>query len=520
VTRNKFILQGETMRTLPKAFAFALILALVMSAFGTIQPAQAAARNLTWAVSITYQNVGSADSSIQIDFYPEANATPITFYPLGATGKLKAGAGTSLFIGNVTGIGSNFQGSAVMSSEQPIVATVVQFHENAPGETVRMRLLSNGFTQNDGSNQFLIATALANTFSRTNVISIQNTEQSSVNATIQFYNTDGVAAGSKTYTIPAGAAQYVEMDKTADTGLSTTFFNGSAIVTAVLTGTTTPAKIVAAQTEYYTNADIASAFEGLPLSRTGKTLYMATGLCSFFGLDTFYAIQNSSLTTQTNITVEYFKADGTKVATDGPYTIKAGMKKSVNTCKPSSGTNMTGFTGAAKVTSTATNIAAIGRAQNSLVGPRSDTALVFTAFLGEAGGYSKLALPFVRYANDTNFLAASNLGGKQRAFIAIQNLSASAAKINVKYYDKDGNLVATHLLTIQPNAKGNSNASLAGALGKSGMNPGEFGYYTDGKFGGAVIIEAHPDNPTAKFIAVARVQHPQAGEDYNAVPVP
>jgi hypothetical protein len=510
------------MRTFTKIFAIAMVLALVLSAFGAIKPAQAAARNLTWAVSITYQNVGNADSSIQIDFYPENTATPITFYPLGATGKLKAGAGTSLYIGSVTGIGSNFQGSAVLSSEQPIVATVVQFHENAPGETVKMRLLSNGFTQNDGSSQFLIATALANTFNRTNVISIQNTEQSSVDATITFYDLNGVAAGSKKYTIPAGAAQYVEMDKTADTGLSTTVFNGSAIVTAVLTGTTTAAKVVAAQTEYYTNQDVASAFEGLPLSRTGKVLYMATGLCNYFGLDSFYAVQNASLTTKTSITVEYFNLTGAKVATDGPYEIGPGQKRSIITCKPSDGTNMGAlkFTGSAKITSTATNIAAIGRAQLSQVVATSDKRLVFTAFLGETTGYSKLALPFIRYANDANFQSPSNLGGKQRAFIAIQNLGTSQAVVNVKYYDKDGNLVATEKLTIPAFSKANSSAASAGALGKSGMVAGEFGYYTDGKFGGAVIIEADAANPTAKFIAIARVQHPEAAEDYNAVPVP
>jgi hypothetical protein len=52
------------------------------------------------------------------------------------------------------------------------------------------------------------------------------------------------------------------------------------------------------------------------------------------------------------------------------------------------------------------------------------------------------------------------------------------------------------------------------------MNPGEFGYYTDNTFGGAVVIEADAANPAAKFIAIARVQHPGAGEDYNAVAVP
>jgi len=183
---------------------------------------------------------------------------------------------------------------------------------------------------------------------------------------------------------------------------------------------------------------------------------------------------------------------------------------------------MSNFTGSAVITSVGAPIAVIGKAQCS-VAPGTcpaDKVDVFTAFLGEAQGSSKLAMPFIRWASDTNFNSPTNTGGKQRAFIAIQNLESTTIKVNVKYYDKAGNLVATHPLTISPFSKGNSDANVAGALGQFGMNPGEFGYYTDGSFGGSVIAEADASNPTAKFIAIVRVQHPGAGEDYNAVPVP
>lgn len=498
-----------------KIVNIAILLALAFAGLGNVSVANAAARTISWVVSVTYQNVGEAPTTVNVDFYPENNGTPISFDPLNG-GELAAGAGTSLYIGNVTGISGGFRGSAVMSSSSPLVATVVQFHQNAAGETVKMRMLSNGFSSEDGSNQFLLATVLSNTFQRTSVFSVQNTETESVNATIQFFDLNGAPAGTKTYTIPGGSSKYIEMDNAGHTGLPTTF-NGSAIVTAVLTSNTSQAaNVVSSVVEYYTTRNVASAFEGVPLSSTGQTLYLATGLCGSNGLDTFYAIQNASTDTATDITVQYYDQAGNPKAKDGPYTLQKGQKKSIITCSPSDGTSMTGFSGSAKVTSTATNIAAIGRAQLSQVAPVAGQADLFTAFLGQTTGGSKLALPFVRFSNDANYKAGSNYGAKQRTFLAIQNLEGTTINVNVKYYDKNGNIVATEPLQIAGNSKGNSSALTAGALGKSGMVAGEFGYYTDGTFGGSVIIEADASNPTAQFIAIARTQNPGAGEDYNA----
>jgi hypothetical protein len=469
-------------------------------------------------VSITYQNVGVNTATIYVDFYPEGNGTPIPF----TVSPLAAGAGTSLYIGSVTGLSSGFRGSAVMSSTEPLVATVVQFSNDAG---MKMRMLSNGFSSTDGSNQYLIATTLLNKFNRTTVFSIQNAGDADVEATVKFYDADnnGNLASTVKHVIPAGSSKYIEMDDATDTGLpaATTVFNGSAIVTAVLNSDkTTPANVVAAVSELYTNKNVGGNFEGIPLSRAANTIYLATALCQKFGLDTFYAVQNASLTDSATINVQYFNIDGTPKTTDGPYTIGPGQKKSISTCAPSSGVAMTDFTGSAKLTSTGAPIVAIGKAQGQ-VGASAATVDVFTIFMGEPQGASKIALPFVRWANDANFNAATNVGGKQRAYLAIQNLEATPITVNVKYYAKSGGApVGTETLTIAGLAKGSSNASTAGALGLAGMNAGEFGYYTDNTFGGAVTIEADAANPSAKFIAIARVQHPGVGEDYNAVAVP
>ncbi len=508
------------MRASAKLLTILMVLGLALGIFAPAQPAYASAYTASWVVSVTYQNVGTATAEISVDFYEESSGTAMTFAPA----DLAAGAGTSFFIGSIDttpDLPSSFRGSAVLRSTEPLVSTVVQFVQN--DTSFKMRLLSNGFQTTDASDQFMIPTVLLNKFTRTTIFSIQNTENSSVEATIKFYDADagGALASTITHVIPAQSGKYIDMGVTADTGLpgTTTVFNGSAIITAELEGTSTPANVVAAASEYYTDRNVGANFEGVPLARAANTVYMATGLCQKFGLDTFYAVQNASLTDDASITVSYKNTNGTSKTTDGPYVIGPGQKKSINTCAPSTGANMADFTGSATITSVGEPIVVVGKAQNSLLAGGPSTQDVFTAFLGEPAGTSKRALPFIRFANDTNYNDPANVGGKQRGYIAVQSLTAGSNQFDVKYYDKSGNLVETHTLTIAQFAKGNSDASSAGALGQFGMNAGEFGYYTDGSFGGAVIVEANPANPSATFIAIVRSQHPGAGEDYNAVPV-
>ena len=515
-----------------KLMTIVLIFALAFGFMGSVQPARAGAIDLSWAVSVTYQNVGTAATQVNVDFYAEDSSTAITFNPLAGVGDgtLAAGAGASFFIGNVAGVTSGFKGNAVITTSEPVVATIVQFHQNAAGETVTMRMLSNGFQSTDASTTYLIATTLGKKFDRTTVFSIQNTTDAAVAATLKFYDADnnGALASEITHNIPAYSSKYIRMDDQATTGINMTSyptgFNGSAIIT------TNGGAVVAAASELYVTPNRGANFEGLATDRAASTIYMATGLCKNSGLDTYYAVQNAG-DQPTTVTVDYYNsADGQKKATDSyknpttsVTTLGPGQKWSVNTCKPSDGTDMTNFTGSAVVSSGGQNLVVLGKAQCSSPAGCADSRYtdVFTIFMGEKQGASKLALPFVRWAADARFSAATNLGSYQRSYLAIQNLEATETVVDVKYFDKVGTLCGTHTLTIPAKSKGTSRAPLAtNALGCGSMNPDEFGYYTDGTFGGSVLIEAAAANPNAKLIAIARVQNPGAGEDYNAVPVP
>lgn len=509
------------MKTVFKSlFLVVLALAMVLGAGPNgVVKAATGARDTAWVVSVTYQNVGTGTATIGVNFYPEGSATAIPYTPA----PLNAGAAASFYIGSVSGIGTGFKGNAVMSSNQPLIATVVQFHNNAAGETVKMRMLSNGFTAADVSNAYLVPTAL-NT-ERTTVFSIQNIENATITATVKFYDTTGALTSTKAYDIVAGSSKFVDMDDAVETGVPDPF-NGSALVTAVLKSDgVTAANVVVAISELYDAKFVGGNFEGVPLSRASNKIYMATALCGNGGgkLQTYYAVQNANQTPADSLSfnVKYYRAaDGVLVATDGPYTLDPGVKKSIVTCSMA-GTLGANFSGSAVIEAVdaADKLVVIGKAQ-PITGATADVADLFAIFMGEPQGYSKIALPFVRWANDANYNAAGNLGGKQRTYIAIQNLETTAKKVDVIYKDKSGNTVATQTLTIPGLSKGSSNASAAGAISGAGMITGEFGYYTDATSGGGVIIQAHADNPTAKFIAIARCQNPGAGEDYNAVSIP
>ncbi len=177
-----------------------VVMLLGLSSISALAQTLPPAKTVPWVVSVTYQNVGTGAATVMVDFYAEGGAVPVTFNPLLGIGDgtLAAGAGASFYIGSVTGIADGFRGNAIMSSDQPLVATVVQFSQTTG---YKMRLLSNGFQTADASDQYLVATTLLNKFSRTTVFSIQNTENATINATVRFYDADnnGALAATKVH---------------------------------------------------------------------------------------------------------------------------------------------------------------------------------------------------------------------------------------------------------------------------------------------------------------------------------
>ena len=480
------------------------VVALVMAMGVAMLPGAAAAApaySTPFSVAITYQNVGTGTATINFSFFSEGNGTAITIPGT----SLAAGASTSLGVGTAISSGS-FKGSAVLSSDQPVIATIVQFD---PSGTVKNRPLSNGFGSADGASKQLIATVLKNQFSSSTIFSVQNTESAAVNVTAQFYavGSTSPAATATANNLPAGAAKYFDV---GSIGNLPNGFNGSAVVTAKLASDgTTAAKIVVTVNELDTAGGIAKSFEGTALS--GAKVYMPSATCNKFGQSTSYAVQNADQANSVTFQVRY-KQTNLSDLIDGPYTLAAGGKKSIVTCN--------------KMPSNSTGSAVIERTGGSgtLVAVGKVSGANFqTAFLGivENNGSAKVALPYVRWAPD------AQIASQQRSAMAIQNIgSATATNVKVQYIDKNGVVKGTHNIgSIAPGAKVSSNPQLGGALDPCGR----FGMYGAGgsttdcntvQFGGGALVLA--DNG-AQLAVVARVisgnSGNQAGEDYNGINV-
>lgn len=474
-----------------KLFTVLMILAIAVAGFAP-SPAVAQAYNTSFTTSITYQNVDTAaTTSLQIHFY----ATPTTATPITINRpNLAAGAGTSVFLGSLSEIDGNFRGSAIMTSDRLLVATLVQVPQS---DTVKNRPLSNGFFS--GASQALIATVLKNQFNTNSVFSVQNTDSELNTVTVRFYNTSAALIHTMTADLAPGASTQVDAGQVSQLGAS---FNGAAVVTARRAGATTDnGNIVATSLELSTNGTAASAFEGV--TGGAQTIYMASALCNAFGgYNSAYAIQNTDLSTATNVTVTYSNG-ATETKNVGP-----GSKQSFIGCEASGMAN--GFSGSATITSSATDVVAIGKVFGLGVS---------SAFLGDFTGAPKLALPYVRWSQ-----SQYETGARQRAFIAIQNVGSAqipAGALSISYKDKNGATVVTHTFNsaIAVGAKVNSNPFVNSDAGAA-----EFGYYTDGTFGGSAIVECTAAN--CEVVAVVRVQSrvpasgQTVGEDYNGIPVP
>jgi hypothetical protein len=467
-----------------------IIMALLLMAMGPSSVLAAFAYQVQFTTYITYQNIGSATTTT-LDIYlydsPDDTTPLIVSQP-----NLAVDASTSVSVGSL-GAPDGFQGSAVLSADQPLAATAVQLPPGVAIEPLsRNRPMSNGFTA--GSQNMMIASVLKNAGAKHQYtkFGVQNAGDTAVNITIQFFSTTSSPVHTITDSLQPGAGLQVDTGTITQLGSA---FSGSAVVT------TTGGSIVSSAMEL-DNTDYGSkAFEGVGQGAT--TIYMPSALCNFNtgagGIqNTNYAIQNTDPTNNANITVTWSNGNSVTKSNIPPFN-----KAVFNGCE---GGNNSGFLGAATVTS---NRPVIGLGKVAGGG-------LSTAFVGFATGSTKIALPYIRWAGNTRWFA----GTMQRANIAIQNVGAPfAGNITVKYINPNGTQAgSTHTISggLATGAKANSNPTNAGLT--------EFGCQNScSTFGGGAIIEGPPGS---QLVAIARLTSfvptsgQRVGEDTNGVPHP
>jgi hypothetical protein len=479
-----------------KLFVF-VVLALLLLAVPASTALAQGATDQTWTSSITYYTPSSTGGTLQVDYYAN-DGTKYSASPITLAGH-KAG---SLLIGNVSTVPDGFAGSAVLSSEVPIVATNVQFAAGTAAGSYG-RLLYSGFSEAEAADKFYVPTVLYNVSAKvTSRIGVQNVETFEISAHLAFYPLGSTSpSATKDVNIPAQAS-YIFWP--TDIPLGSTF-NGAMVVTATKKDDAgTPGRVVAASEETSNVGPQAYAFEG---SAAGATkIYMASMMCKSGSAQqiSYYAVQNIG-DVQANVSITaYDTAGNVLVGPTTPTPIAAGAKKSFDPCALGVAQ---GKLGSAVIESDGAPIIAIGKisASNGLL----------TAFVGAAQGSTNVAAPYVRWAADPT--------KDFRSYIAIMNVGAAAAtNVQVKYYDGNGNLAGTDNLTSAARGgslgkliKRSTDATLAGALNTT---YGDFGFHPAG---GA--IEVTSDQPVVVVVRLARTVSlgtvTQLGEDYNGTPI-
>lgn len=472
-----------------KLISIITMLFVVIAALGIYSPVQAAAYGTAFTTSITYQNVGSGPATIILEFYPEGDGTPISV----DLPQLNSFAGSSLFVGSLNEVSAGFTGSAVMNSDQPLVATLVQVPPST--SPVKVRPLTNGYS--GGASSVLVPTVLKNTFGFTSIISIQNVDSDGADLSVEFIPVSGTKFIEEVTNLPSGSAKYFDMGTYTNASLGSTF-NGSIRVTAKKTGTSDDGSVIATSIELGNSLNNAYGFEGATVF--GNNLYMPSAFCKYTAASylSVYAVQNVG-TSPINITATYSNGKSETYSN-----VAGGSKVSINGCGKTGTLNPAGFIGSAIITGTGP---ITGMAKVS-----TNTGMI-TAFLGFTEGAEKIALPFVRWTADATY----NSGARSRGVIALQNLGSdlAAGDVVVEYYDKDGALVGTHTLPAIPaGGKVNSRPIDADA------SLVEFGYYSNGSYGGSAVVVGPAGS---KLAAIVRISTNGGGvlaaEDYNGIPI-
>jgi len=433
-----------------------------------------------WSSTIYVANPNSASASATIDFYSDAGtlatSTPKTLNAFGSA------------VVDVAAVGSNFKGSAVVSSDQ---ALAVQVGLSVSPTVDRMEY--TGYTA--GASKVSAPAIACRAFDQDSDLVVMNVGSADATVSIKYLGTSGtVATKTTSHTIKANSSAYLdvctELGLTPDSGAHN--WLGSASITGAAAD-----KLVAVVFQPYMTAPKAVAYETLAGDGSDK-VFFPTALQAAFGVKftTFYAVQNVG-STDTTITFDISPSKGAPTT----RTLAPGAKVSLQPKDAANGANIDGFSGAATVSASSggqlaavTNIGALTPASCPTGSGQTG------AFLNPSvsGGSNKISIPYVEFKTGTT---------DWKSFIAVQNIgSATSGTVSVKYYSADGTLVGTDssMATIDAGAKKNSNPSVSGVA--------------QSNFIGSVVIES--TNASDTLIALSNNQQADSCHQASSLGVP
>ena len=447
----------------------------------------------TWSSMIAYYNPSNSSSGtteMSIIYYKSTGGSEVT------KGLPLLGHQSGVVL---VGSTANFKGSAVISSDVPLMAVYKQ--ESIGKEAFSPILYSSFDLSRAGEGDFYLPsvqrTALMNT-----QVGIQNIGSISIEVSLDFYNDSGTNINIPKDNFPGGQIppQASRIFKLSEISALPAGFDGSLVIHAALAGETTEAGVVAVAQDIVVGGRQAYTYEGV--GDGVHDVYLPAALCQV-GSDkqtTHFWVQNTG-TSATGVTIDLF--DNSKGAEQHGFLRRINQLLLIH---------HGGQPGALHVQQVVIENH-FSRANDSggliaVVGKTISSDGLYTAFTGQpsptaditSGNFPAVVMPYVEYSS-------SKSGYK--TYITVQNAGDTAAvDVVVKYYPRGAltPVKTVTLGTIQPGSMLATDAAMVHAY-----SAGSRGFY------GVVVVES-----ASPMVSLARVQYAPGvsgasvlGEDYN-----
>jgi hypothetical protein len=302
--------------------ALAVVIALLLptaslAANGYPDPGTSVTNIVVQNTSPTLSDPTGATASIQVEYYDTSGNLDYTRAPFNLDAKSVAEIKTQ----DETVLGDGWQGSAVMSSDQSIAAIVsVKNTEVSGAPDKNTQGAYNGALEGANTLYFPSVYGFQYIVSR---LSVQNTESSSADVYLNFYDRDGNSLGTKEASIAGFSQRTFYLGDTGDlpNGWPSDFLDGSVTVTSTN-------KLAGAAVTTWGNRS--ASYQALTDNNKGNTLYAPSLFRYSYGVDSggvapgdfdplsdkftlFSAInvQNTSSTDPANITVKFYSRGDT-----------------------------------------------------------------------------------------------------------------------------------------------------------------------------------------------------------------
>lgn len=334
-----------------KTVSAVLIVLVLAGMITTVASAQ-----FTKNTSFQIQNLSSTDANVHIVFYDDTG-TEVT---AATVDDVIPGNSSTLYVQSINSdLPEPFNGSVVVSSDQPVAAIGIQEAKNASNQLYQGTY--SGFSADQAADTFYIPTIMKAFYGYTTEISVQNASSTNVNVTINY---KGGYTDSATGVKPGQVVRF----NNADTSSMPNNYIGSATITA------TGGEVVAVVNQDNEASLQQQTYEGFSTTASGPTLYAPVLMRGFYGFDTSVQVQNVG-SGSTSVTIHYSNgaSDTQTVAAGEGYLFTQGNE----------GDLPTNWIGSAYLTSTAENIVAVVNQQNTTTGK----AASYNAFAGGATSY-------------------------------------------------------------------------------------------------------------------------------------